>query len=78
MSVSHLGSACGLVSLAVGVSMCMCMCMSTAEGVLCQGLALSLEQVVSRLGALELALHQRQRLARRKDGFSGLGGWGWC
>jgi hypothetical protein len=41
-------------------------------GVLCQGLALALEQVMAGLGALELALHQTERLARREDGLSGL------
>ena len=38
--------------------------------VLGQGLALSLEQIVASLGALELALHQTQRLARGEDGFA--------
>lgn len=37
-----------------------------------QGLALALQQVVAGLGALELALHQPQRLARGEDGLSRL------
>ena len=37
-----------------------------------QGLALALQQVVASLGALELALHQPQRLARGEDGLSRL------
>jgi hypothetical protein len=37
-----------------------------------QGLALALQQIVAGLGALELALHQPQRLARGEDGLSGL------
>lgn len=46
--------------------------MATCYSVLCEGLALSLQQIVAGLGALQLALHQAQRLARRKDGFSRL------
>jgi hypothetical protein len=38
--------------------------------VLGQGFTLSLEQVMAGLCALELALHQTQRLARREDGLS--------
>jgi hypothetical protein len=38
--------------------------------VLGQGFTFPLEQVVAGLGALELALHQTQRLARREDGLS--------
>jgi hypothetical protein len=37
---------------------------------LCQGFTLSLEQIMASLSALELALHQTQRLPRREDGFS--------
>jgi len=40
--------------------------------VLCQSFTLPLEQIVAGLCALELALHQAQRLARREDGFSRL------
>lgn len=40
--------------------------------VLCKGFTLPLEQVVTGLGALELALHQPQRLARGEDGLSRL------
>lgn len=39
-----------------------------------QGLTFALEQVVANLGALELALHEPQRLPGREDGFSCLGG----
>lgn len=40
--------------------------------VLCQGFTLSLQQVVTSLGALELAFHHTQRLPCREDGLSGL------
>lgn len=40
------------------------------RGVLGEGFALTLQQVVAGLGALELALHQPQRLAGGEDGLS--------
>lgn len=42
------------------------------EHALGQGLTLALQQVVARLCALELALHDAQRLARGKHGLPGL------
>ena len=45
----------------------------TVEYALGEGFALALQQVVAGLGALELALHQAQRLARGEDGLSRLG-----
>lgn len=42
------------------------------SGILCEGLALPLEQVVACLRPFQLTLHQPQRLARGKDGLSRL------
>lgn len=46
--------------------------MRTGRGLLCECLTLALQKIVASLGALQLRLHQPQRLARGEDGFSRL------
>jgi hypothetical protein len=46
------------------------MYVSSSGCVLGQGFTLPLQQIMTSLSSLELALHQTQRLARREDGLS--------
>lgn len=63
MAWAHRGSVCGELGQQASEPM-----RRRLGSLLGQGLALALEQVVAGLGALELALHDAQRLARGEDG----------